>query len=89
MSLPTGKPFRMGEAQGIKYVFEKKGDILPIHTHRSGDQHFTIVVRGKIRISDGTNEVICYSGDMVNFPVGKAHGFEALEDNSLVINVRN
>ncbi len=89
MSLPDGKAFRIGKLQGIKYTFKEVGDGLPLHTHGENDQHCTIVTSGRIRVFGKTGERVCVPGEMIDFPAGKAHGFEALEPGSVVINIRN
>jgi quercetin dioxygenase-like cupin family protein len=73
---------------GTTYVFEKAGDILPMHTHKEGESHITVVVCGKIKVHGDGWENEYLENETIDFPANQAHEFIALEDNTRIVNIR-
>ena len=84
--LPS-KNMSIGKVSLVIYDFEKVGDTLPIHVHGDDNNHFTVVAKGKLRAFGNGWEQIIEAGNVVDFEANDPHGFEALEDNSRIVNV--
>ncbi len=68
------------------YTFPHKGDTLPIHTHPV--DHDAIVAHGSFRTLNKLHEdVILRKGQRAIMHAPHEHGFVALEDGSVLINV--
>jgi quercetin dioxygenase-like cupin family protein len=76
-----------GKLNAAIYDFEVEGDKLPLHVHTVENNHITIVARGSFRFSGDGWEMICKSGDVVDWEAGKRHEFTALEPNSRCVNI--
>jgi D-lyxose ketol-isomerase len=81
--------------------FEKIGDNVPMHNHLpeinnvpnvgfiSRDDHISILVKGKIHATGTGWEMVLESpGEIINFLPNHPHEFKALEDDSILINIR-
>lgn len=74
-----------------EYTFAEKGDVLAVHAHESeAENHLTIVVRGSVRVlgDDVFFGEIIGPGECRDWPVGIEHGFEALEPDTRILNIR-
>jgi hypothetical protein len=80
-------PFFIENKLGTTYVFEKAGDILPMHTHKEGQTHITVVVCGKIKVHGDGWENEYAENDVIDFPANQEHEFIALEDNTRIVNI--
>lgn len=69
------------------YDFTQKGDILDMHVHGTEDVHISIVGRGSFRVFGPDFELVALTGSVIDWQPGQWHGFEALEDDSRLINV--
>jgi uncharacterized cupin superfamily protein len=78
---------QFGKLNAIIYDFEVIGDKLPMHTHGEADNHITIVSTGTIAARGNDWEMIIKPGQLVDWIEGQAHEFEAIEDNSRIINI--
>lgn len=81
-------PFIVENVSGIIYVFEKEGDIVPMHTHPEGQEHITIVVCGKIKVNGDSWNNEYSENQVIDFPANQAHEFIALEDDTRIVNIR-
>jgi len=71
---------------GTHYTFQKAGVVLAPHTHTDKNEHVTIVVSGSFKLIEAGVERTVKAGDIIN--LGQIeHGFTALEDNSVLVNV--
>lgn len=71
-----------------KYVFEKKGDVLPKHTHTKETEHITIVLRGSLLCKYKSHYRTLEQGDVYDHQIyEQTHELEALEDNTLILNI--
>jgi quercetin dioxygenase-like cupin family protein len=86
MSL-LNKTLAIGSINGVIYDFEKAGDILPMHNHDETTVHITIVARGSIKVTGHGWERISNAGAVLDFKPNQPHEFEALEDNSRIVNI--
>jgi quercetin dioxygenase-like cupin family protein len=73
---------------GGVYTFENAGDVLPMHTHKEGESHITVVVCGKIKVHGDGWENEYLENETIDFPANQAHEFIALEDNTRIVNIR-
>lgn len=87
LSYPEERALAFGKLTGVIMTFAK-GDVLPMHAHGLMDNHISIVARGSFTIRGETFEAFeAKSGAVLDWKVGMAHEFEALEDNSRMINI--
>lgn len=77
-----------GNIKGTAYLFEKKGDLLPMHNHVDSNAHITIVSRGSFKVSGKTFTAFKMdAGDIQDWKPETFHEFESLEDNSQLVNL--
>lgn len=69
------------------YTFESVGDVLPMHTHTSGNAHITIVSRGRIRAHGNEWSAEYGAGSVIDFPPEQSHEFISLENDSRIVNI--
>ena len=77
----------LGDLAGSILDFAKAGDMLGRHNHDENTIHITIVARGSVKISSHDWEKVATAGQIIDFRPFEPHQFEALEDNTRVINV--
>lgn len=84
----SSRPLEAGDLRGTIFTFEKAGDILPKHVHTEEDVHITIVASGRIRAysHDWSKEVAAPAA--VDFRAGEPHEIAALDDNTVIYNIR-
>lgn len=83
----SGKVVELGDLVVIIFEFPEKDDILPLHKHQEADNHITIVTNGSfIARGEGWSTEI-RPGQLIDWQVGQAHEFIALEPNSKFINI--
>lgn len=75
------------ELRGVIYDFEHVGDVLPKHVHGDEDNHITIVARGKLKASSHDWEIVAIAGQVLVFKPNEPHEFEALEENTRIVNI--
>jgi quercetin dioxygenase-like cupin family protein len=76
-----------GKLNGAIYDAPEVNDILEMHTHNEEDVHITVVARGSFKVHGGGWEMVAKAGDVINWEVGQAHEFIALEPNSRFVNI--
>ena len=81
-------PFCINNIYATTYIFVKSGNILPMHTHKEGEEHITVVVCGKIKVRGDGWEKEYTEENAIDFPANQAHEFIALEDNTRIVNIR-
>jgi quercetin dioxygenase-like cupin family protein len=84
------KQIQIGSIGGVIYTFEDMGDTLEMHSHQMAPEtnHITIVCRGKVRVFGVGWEKEANAGDIFDWKDDQWHGFEALEPNCKLINIR-
>lgn len=87
MSL-VSKKFSVGNLRGTVYDFEEAGDVLPNHVHDEDTAHITVVAKGSIKVTGDGWEQIWESGRVAEIKAFQSHQFEALEQNSRVVNIK-
>lgn len=83
-------PFETGILSGRVHIFDK-GLGLPIHLHSlTSPNHITIIARGSFIVSGrpAIEDKIIKAGDVLDWMPNEPHGFTALEDNSVLIQIR-
>jgi hypothetical protein len=84
------EPIETGNLNGARYTAEFKGDDFPTHTHTDADIHISIITLGSWKCK-GRPEIdgeILTPGMVIDWNVGEPHGFNAMEDNSQMVNIR-
>lgn len=85
---PIPSPLKdLGDIRGIRYDFEKAGDILPKHVHTELDAHITIVAKGRVKAYSHDWEIEANCGQLVDFRPGEPHEIMALEDGTRIFNI--
>lgn len=77
-----------GMLNGKVHTFAAGGG-LPVHYHQAGREHITVVLAGSF-LCRGNNAIegqVIKAGDVLDWPSGEPHGFEALEDNSSFLQI--
>ena len=79
---------KIDNVQITRYLFEYKGDLLPLHKHEQQDFHDTVIIRGSVKISGPGWKIIGKENDNIVYDRRQAseHKIEALEDNTEIIN---
>jgi hypothetical protein len=89
-------PYRLtrivGDCFGHYYNFQQAGDGLQMHRHSYEHEHNVIVLVGSVRIygEDGPNDGWCkvlQAGDVYDIDSDIVHEVQALEDNTLTLNL--
>lgn len=71
------------------YDFAQGGDVLPLHRHQAEFiNHITIVTRGRFVVHGVQEGRVLTAGEVVEWPLGEEHGFEAIEAGSSLLNAR-
>ena len=78
---------KFGNLNATIYDFEVIGDKLPMHTHGDADNHITVDNRGTLVARGHDWEMILKVGQIADWIAGQAHEFEAIEDNSRIVNI--
>jgi len=86
MSLRS-KQFEVENIKGVIYDFENVGDILPNHVHDDSTAHVTIVARGSIKVTGDGWQQTWEAGRVAEIKSFQSHEFEALENNTRVVNI--
>lgn len=77
-----------GEIRLVKYIFEKKGDVLPLHSHSKETQHITIVVKGSVHLSGPSLNKKLKQGEVYDYlDAEQTHQITALKDNTIILNI--
>lgn len=74
----------------VRLDFEVAGDVFPEHTHPdAANNHITIVARGSFRCLGDVDIAgqVFGAGTQIDWPVGISHGFVAVEDKTVLINL--
>jgi quercetin dioxygenase-like cupin family protein len=71
----------------VVFTFPKAGCVYPMHRHEPAEMHYTLGVRGAVRIRRGPmiEAIDCHPGDWLD--PGLEHELIALEDDSCVWNI--
>ena len=78
---------KFGSLDAMIYDFEVIGDTLGMHTHGDADNHITVVNRGAIVARGDGWEMVLKVGQIADWIAGQAHEFEAIENNSRIVNI--
>ena len=78
---------KFGRLTGTIYDFEVVGDTLPMHNHSEADVHITMVTRGSLLARGHGWEQTLTKGNLIDWLPNQPHEFEALEDNSRIVNI--
>lgn len=86
MAAPLHTLYRsMGSYVNV-YTFRHKGDVLPVHNHPV--DHDAIVAQGKLRTLNELHEDVIFGpGHKLTMHAPHDHGFVALEDNTILLNI--
>lgn len=81
-----------GKTWGNAFKFEYKGDIFPVHTHTDNDNHITVLAFGSVECTgrpeiEGLILKAKPGGTIIDWLVGKPHGFKALTDGATLVNI--
>lgn len=77
-----------GSLKMVIYDFPNSGDILPVHEHTLEDVHYTIVIKGVVKmIGSGQKEKIYGVGSIIKIEPFKEHGFVSFENNTRIVNI--
>jgi quercetin dioxygenase-like cupin family protein len=80
-------PFTVENINGRTYIFEKAGEVIPMHTHTEDKTHITVVVCGKIKVQGSSWDNEYGENEVIYFPENQEHEFIALEDNTRIVNI--
>lgn len=73
---------------GLKYLFRKRGDGIPMHSHEDDQKHNIVVLRGSVAVYGPSKSypAFLHAGDVFDIP-DEMHPHEvvALEDNTLTL----
>ncbi len=72
---------------GTHYRFPKAGLVLPAHTHTERLNHVSVVLAGSFKARVGEQVRRITHGDIIALPAQVPHSFEALEEQSVLLNV--
>lgn len=86
MSLQS-KKLKFGKIEGFDYLFEKEGDLLPMHDHVKGGAHISIASKGSFICTGDFPTFVMNTGDIINWKAETAHQFEAEKDDSRLVNL--
>jgi quercetin dioxygenase-like cupin family protein len=67
--------------------FAAPGDILPMHVHDEHTAHITLIQRGAIIVRTPEKTAAYGAPDILDFPAGEPHEFEATEPNTRITNI--
>jgi len=72
----------------VRWTFQDVGDQVPMHAHREGGEHISILVKGRV-LCRGENWEFSLDtpGKIADFVPGQPHSFIAQEADTVVINV--
>lgn len=73
--------YKSGQAFGIRYLFDSRGDRIPKHAHDPELAHNLIVIRGSVLLMIGDERKTCLPG-IHDFDWSVPHEIIAAEDNS-------
>lgn len=76
------------ELKLIKYIFEEKNDILPLHSHNKETQHITIVLKGVVHLSGPNLNKILKNGQIYDYSDDEqTHEIISLQDDTVILNI--
>jgi quercetin dioxygenase-like cupin family protein len=88
LSSPLVQLFEAGKLRGTIYTYPNVGDALPTHVHPPEANHITIIMNGQFRcMGPGIEGDILTVGQVIIWPANIPHGFEALEENSRMLQI--
>ena len=92
LPMRISRNFQGEDVRTTLHHFAVPGDALPLHSHAPGLAHFTMCVRGKVRVfGDGWERVLQAAGAhetrILKILPGQLHGIQALEPDSMVVNM--
>jgi quercetin dioxygenase-like cupin family protein len=85
--LLLNKQIKLGDLRLTIYDFEEVGDELPIHNHAYTDVHISIVAKGSFRVWGKDFDKTVVIGSVLDWQPDTEHGFQALEQNSRLVNI--
>lgn len=83
----SSKSCEFGTLNVVVYDFDVPGDVLPMHNHKHGGAHISVVARGAFKAKGAGWEKDLPLGSVVDWKVDQWHEFEATEANSRLVNV--
>lgn len=79
---------KYGDLVTTTIVFDKAGDVLPMHTHTKENAHITIVTKGECLMCGPTFETKhVKAGELVDWDEDIAHEFKAAVDDTVIISI--
>lgn len=69
------------------YDFASPGDVLPMHNHDEATAHITLVMKGSVLVRTPDKSSVYVVPDILDFPAGEPHEFEAVEAGTRIANV--
>lgn len=89
MAAPITTETRLGDLTVKRMLYARAGDELAVHTHRAADNHITVVSSGSFRCigNKAIEGAVLRIGQVIDWPDGEPHGFVALEDASLMVQI--
>ena len=77
-----------GDIRGHVYIFEKTGDMIPMHNHDKNSVHISIIAKGSLRLLGYKKQPVEYTcGTMLDFSDIEMHELRALEDDTRMFNI--
>lgn len=87
-ALPEGMAEISSCVGGSMYTFKKKGDVITTHSHPSGGNHISFLMKGKIRYQQEGQDDIVYTAPVVLVvPENVNHGFVGETAGAVLINI--
>ena len=80
------KPLITGEQMTFLEIYYTPGVGAPLHVHTH--ESLAYVVKGKVKMTVGTEEFILGPGDVCRHPKGVPHGVEGIEE-SIVVEIKS
>lgn len=80
----------VGKLTGTIFTLEKAGDVFPTHQHTPENVHITVLASGSVRCM-GRPEIegkVLTQGHVYDWNPYEDHGFVALEDNTILVNIQ-
>lgn len=81
------KKIEFGAVLAGIYDFSEIGDEIAKHVHPEGEDHITVVCRGKVRVRSHDWMIEATAGQILDFKPGQPHAIMAIEDNTRIINI--
>lgn len=82
--------FEIGDAVGRVFIFEHRGEGLPMHSHPPSDEHSIRCLAGRVIVWGMRNshrwEITLEAGGSLLFDSAEPHEIVAVDDGSIIVN---